>query len=79
MTIPKHDDIRAPALKLLSENESLKLKEFELPLAKTFDLTEQELSQEYDSGNGKIFYDRISWALSYMNMAVLVQKPKRGT
>ncbi len=79
MTIPKHDDIRAPALKLLSENESLKLKEFELPLAKLFKLTEQELLQEYDSGNGKIFYDRISWALSYMNMAGLVQKPKRGT
>lgn len=79
MTIPKHDDLRVPALKLLCENESLRLKEFELPLAKTFNLTEQELSQEYDSGNGKIFYDRISWALSYMNMAGLVQKPKRGT
>lgn len=79
MTIPKHDGIRVPALKLLCENKSLKLKEFELPLAKAFGLTEQELSQEYDSGNGKIFYDRISWALSYMNMAGLVQKPKRGT
>lgn len=79
MTIPKHDDIRIPALKLLSENESLKLNEFEAPLAKYFGLSEQELFQEYDSGNGKIFYDRISWALSYMNMAGLVKKPKRGT
>jgi len=79
MTIPKHDDIRVPALKLLIENESLKLNEFESPLARQFGLSEDELSQEYDSGNGKIFYDRISWALSYMNMAGLVQKPKRGT
>lgn len=26
----------------------------------------------------RVFYDRISWALSYMNMTGLVQKPKRG-
>ena len=78
MAIPKHDDIRVPALKLLSENETLKLNEFELPLAERFGLSEEEMSQEYESGNGKIFYDRISWALSYMNMAGLVQKPKRG-
>ena len=79
MTIPKHDDIRLPALRLLSENNSLKLREFEAPLAEHFKLTEEEVLQEYESGNGKIFYDRISWALSYMNMAGLVQKPKRGT
>jgi len=78
MTIPKHDDIRIPALKLLCENETLRLKEFEKLLAESFGLTEEEVVQEYDSGNGKIFYDRISWALSYMNMAGLVQKPKRA-
>ena len=78
MTIPKHDDIRFPALKLLSENDILKLKEFELPLAESFRLGEEEISQEYESGNGKIFYDRICWALSYMNMAGLIKKPKRG-
>ena len=32
----------------------------------------------YDSGNAKIFYDRISWALSYLNMAGLTKKPKRA-
>lgn len=53
MSIPKHDEIRVPALKLLSENESLKAKEFELPLAKVFSLSEDEISQEYKSGNGK--------------------------
>jgi len=78
MPIPKHDDIRLPALKLLSEHDMLKLKEFEIPLADYFNLTDEERFQEYESGNAKIFYDRISWALSYMNMAGLVQKPKRG-
>jgi len=78
MAIPKHDDIRIPALKLLSQNELLKLKDFESPLAEEFNLSEEEISQKYESGNARIFYDRISWALSYMNMAGLVQKPKRG-
>lgn len=78
MTIPKHDEIRVPALSLLAERGQLKLKEFEAPLAEYFGLTEDELHEEYESGNGKIFYDRISWALSYMNMAGLLNKPKRG-
>ena len=30
MPIPTHDEIREPALKLLKENNVLKLKEFEL-------------------------------------------------
>ncbi len=78
MTIPKHDAIRIPALKLLQKQGTMELKDFELPLAKHFHLSDEEIAREYDSGNGKIFYDRISWALSYMNMAGLLQKPKRG-
>lgn len=78
MTIPKHDEIRVPALSLLSERGQLKLSEFEAPLAIKFNLTEDEIHEEYESGNGKIFYDRISWALSYMNMTGLLNKPKRG-
>ena len=76
--IPKHDEIRVPALSLLAKHGQLKLSEFEAPLAKHFGLSADEIQEEYESGNGKIFYDRISWALSYMNMAGLVSKPKRG-
>ncbi|HET9031835.1 MAG TPA: restriction endonuclease [Dokdonella sp.] len=78
MSIPKHDQIRVPALSLLAERGQLKLREFEQPLAEHFGLSDAEVQEEYDSGNGKIFYDRISWALSYMNMAGLLSKPKRG-
>ncbi len=78
MTIPKHDAIRIPALKLLKKQGTMELKDFEIPLAKHFNLSDDEIAKEYDSGNAKIFYDRISWALSYMNMAGLLQKPKRG-
>lgn len=78
MAIPKHDDIRVPALQLLSEKGMLKLKDFVELLGNYFKLTEEELSEMYPSGNGHIFYDRVTWALSYMNMSDLVEKPKRG-
>jgi restriction system protein len=78
MAIPKHDEIRIPALMLLADKGQLKLSEFEAPLATHFKLSAEEIHEEYGSGNGKVFYDRISWALSYMNLAGLVIKPKRG-
>lgn len=64
---------------LLKEKGILKLKEFEAPLARIFGLSDDELNEQYDSGkNGTIFYDRIAWALSYLNISNLVDKPKRG-
>lgn len=78
MAIPKHDEIRIPVMKLLTENEEMKLRDFAEPLSEYFKLTEEEVNTLYPSGNGHIFYDRISWALSYLNMAKLLDKPKRG-
>lgn len=78
MAIPKHDDLRVPVMELLKTNGTMKLRDFTEPLAKRFRLTEEEVNEVYASGNGHIFYDRISWALSYLNMAGLLDKPKRG-
>lgn len=78
MAIPKHDEIRVPAMKLLEERGTMKLRDFTEPLAKHFKLSDDEVSEMYASGNGHIFYDRISWALSYLNMAGLLEKPRRG-
>jgi len=80
MIIPKYDEIRLEALKLLNEKGILKLKDFEAPLAKVFNLAEDDIAQKYESGktNARIFYDRIGWALSYLNMSGLATKPKRA-
>jgi restriction system protein len=80
MAIPKYDEIRLVALALLKERGTpIKLRDFPEPLGKHFKLTEEEMTQVYESGNGLIFYDRISWALSYLSMAELVKRPSRGT
>lgn len=78
MAIPRYDKIHLPALKLLSDGIERRVKEMEQPLAKKFKLSEEEINQMYDSGNGPMFYDRLQWALSYLSMAGLVAKPKRG-
>lgn len=40
MPIPVHDEIRIPALNLLKDGKIIKLKDFEQPLAKIFNLKE---------------------------------------
>jgi restriction system protein len=78
MAIPKHDEIRVPAMDLLKTNGTMKLRDFIEPLAVHFNLSEEYINEMYPSGNGHVFYDRISWALSYLNMGGLLDKPKRG-
>lgn len=56
----------------------MRAKELRIPLAQYFHLTDEEMNAWYPSGNGEIFLDRISWALSYLFIAGLVEKPKRG-
>lgn len=78
MAIPKYDEIQYEALKLMNDGITRKARDFIDPLALVFQLSDSDLSKEYESGNGFVFADRITWALSYLNMAGLVSKPKRG-
>ena len=78
MAIPKYDEIQFEALRLLKDGVPRKAKDFIEQLGVVFLLSEADLTKEYGSGNGMVFADRITWALSYLNMAGLVSKPKRG-
>lgn len=76
--IPQFEQIRIQALKILKSGAVMRAKDFRVPLAEHFHLTDDEMNAWYPSGNGEIFLDRISWALSYLFIAGLVEKPKRG-
>lgn len=76
--IPKFEEIRIQALKELSSGGVMKAKDLRTPLAKHFGLTNEELNTWYPSGNDEIFSDRIQWALSYLFIAGLVERPQRG-
>ncbi len=79
MSLPKHNELRFPILKELAEGEELTARNFVSPLQHHFDLSAEQLSLMYESGNGPIFYDRISWALSFLYRLEAVDKPRRGS
>lgn len=79
MTIPHFDDLRKPILMLSSDGEIWKKSKFTDPLIKHFNLTDEEATKEYESGNGLILVDRISWALSYFALTGILNRPKRGS
>ncbi|MCK0205685.1 restriction endonuclease [Ornithobacterium rhinotracheale] len=76
--IPTFDKIRIPALKFLKTQGEVRFRDFKEPLGRYFNLTDDELKKEYPSGNGEIFLDRISWALSDLFTTSLVERPQRG-
>ena len=80
MGIPKYHEIMPAVLAELAKADigTIRWKELEDPLAKTIGLSEEEQATEYKSGNGRIFLDRISWALTYLSIAKLIERPKRG-
>ena len=55
--IPQFEEIRIQALKELSSGSIMRAKELRIPLAKHFQLTEEEMNAWYPSGNGEIFLD----------------------
>lgn len=76
--IPKYNEIEIPALKELQTGKVMRAKDLREPLAKYFKLTEKELLAGHSAGNGGIFISRLSWALSYLFIAGLVERPQKG-
>ena len=78
MNLPTYKDIMVPALQLLSATDVIRKRDITAPLAEQLGLTDEARLAEYESGNGNIFEDRTSWALSYLSLSALADKPKRG-
>lgn len=76
--IPTYDEVMLPLLKVISNKEVYTNKQVEEDLSKYFNLTDEDRHKELKSGV-KIFYDRISWAKTYLKNAKLIEAPKRGT
>jgi restriction system protein len=76
MTIPSVTDLLLPILKL-SEKSELSIRSAVEPIASEFSLGEADLAETIPSGQKKI-RNRISWALSFLRHAGLVQSVRRG-
>ncbi|TKG02124.1 restriction endonuclease [Vibrio lentus] len=78
MSLPKFNEIMPFALSYFDEHGAQKWRVIEAPLANAMNVSEEEVQIEYESGNGKIFLDRISWALSGLTTGGLLERPSRG-
>ncbi len=77
MTIPAHDDLMLPFLKILADGKEHRITDITNILAKEFNLTEEEIAEEIPSG-GRKFAGRVGWARTYLKGAKLIESPQRA-
>lgn len=78
MGIPAYDLMFQPLLSLLNEQTPIPKSDLIKPLAQHFSLSDEDLKRTYDGKKTRVFEDRMSWALSYLSMAKLLERPTRG-
>ena len=78
MTIPSFENLRLYILKHLANGGTWRKAQLVEPIVAPFNLSAEDIAQEYESGNGAILADRTPWALSYPALSGLLSRPKRG-
>ena len=75
--IPDYQTLMLPVLKACSKG-AVSVKEVIPSLAVQFTLSAEDCARLLPSGKRAIFYDRISWAKTYLKQAGLIKYPERG-
>lgn len=78
MTIPDYQTLMLPLLKITGDKKEHSLKITTEDLSKEFMLTDAELNEMLPSARKTRFYDRVSWAGTYLRKAGLISSPRRG-
>ena len=77
--IPDYQTIMLPLLKRTSDGKEHKMREITDTLAKEFSLSDEDLNVLISNGTQSIFYNRVSWAKTYLKKACLVENVGKGT
>lgn len=78
MAVPEFNEIKAPALQLLSDGKARRISEVYAELAKHFTLTDADQSEMLPSGTQSRWHNRANWACYDLYRAGLLDRPKRG-
>lgn len=76
--IPDYQTAMLPTLRALATGAVRRATEIRDEVAQFFKLTDDELRELVPSGQKTLFSDRVSWALTYMKKAGLLETPKRA-
>ena len=79
MPVPTFQEIMLPFLKILSNQETWTIKDLVKPLGKELKLTKEDLNDKIDPSDRQTrFFNRTSWAGTYLKKAYLLEQPERG-
>ena len=78
MPIPDYQTIMLPLLEFAGDKQEHSLREASTKLAAKFELTEDEKNELLPSGGEGRFYNRVSWARTYLKKEGLLSYPRRG-
>lgn len=79
MTLPNHQELMLPLLKVLKkQSQPIQISQAGKLLAEQSNLTTEELSKMIPSGKRTVFYDRVGWAKTYLVKAGLIYQPDWG-
>jgi restriction system protein len=76
--IPDFQTVMRPILVILSDGKQRRTRDVIELISDEFDLSAEERGQSIASGNQKVIYNRVSWAITHMFRAGLVERPARG-
>lgn len=78
MAVPDFQTIMLPFLQFAGDGNVHSIKETLASLASHFKLSDDELTERIPSGLQTTFYNRVTWAQSYLRKALLIETTERG-
>lgn len=76
--IPDYQSLMLPLLQFVNEKREFSVHESIDSLAKTFNLSEDDLIEWLPSKKQRTFYNRVYWAKAHLKMAGVLENTKRG-
>ena len=78
MPVPDFQSLMLPVLRALADGKSTSLRVVRKRVASARGLTDEDLREMLPSGRQSAFTSRVSWAMSYLLRATLVERVRRG-
>jgi restriction system protein len=78
MAIPGYQDFMLPLLKLAANGQERTIADAMMELAKQLGISEAEQDLMLPSGTQTRFYNRVTWAVTYLTKSLLLDKAGRG-
>jgi restriction system protein len=78
MSVPGYQEFMLPLLRIASDGREHTVAEAMTTLAEQFNISDADREQSLPSGTQTRFYNRVTWALTYLSKSLLTVKSGRG-